>query len=404
MGVWVYEIQKWSEHYHDKVWAMVGSRDKRIKIAQSSRPGIFVINYEGVRALKKHCNLATLPWTGVIADEMTRIKTPSSLQSKAMHDFPKHSPAIRIGLTGTPITNSPLDAFSQFKFIEPRLFGTNFMQFRHRYAELAVRHMGGRSFKEIVGYRNLEELTRKIYSLSIRHEKAQCLDIPPKSYQRIHLDWESKQRRAYIEMAENMIAEIGNETIAVANVLSKLMKLRQICNGWIYTEDGTKFFSKNPKIQAVIDLLEDSATPTVIWVDFVADVKVLRSALDKHKIKYVSITGDLDIEQRQKNAEAFQGGNIPVVICQLAVAQYGITLTAADSAIFFSQSWSVEMREQAEDRIHRIGQERKATYYDLVMKESVDVSIAEALKKKSDLAKAIVGKDFEALVKGQIDQ
>lgn len=402
VGVWVHEIQKWSEHYHDKVWAMTGTRQKRIKMAQSSRPGIFVINYEGVRALRKHINLAKLNWAVVIADEMSRIKTPSAQQSKAMHDFPKHSKAIRIGLSGTPITNSPLDAFSEYKFIEPRLFGQNFMQFRYRYAELQEKFFGGRRFKDVVGFKNLDELTRKIYSISIRHEKKHCLEIPPKTYQRIVLPWQPKQKAAYDTMAESLIAEIGGKVVAVPNVLSKLAKLRQICGGWAYTGDGgATHFPSNPKAQAVVDLLEDASAPTVIWCDFVEDVRLLRKTLDKNKISHLSITGDLDLDERQRNAERFQKGNVAAVICQLAVAQYGITLTAAESAIFFSQSWSVEQREQAEDRIHRLGQEKKTTYYDLVMEESVDVAIAESLKKKSKLASKIVGKDFEALVRGE---
>lgn len=395
-GVWQGEIKKFSPMYKDRVWVVSGTRKKRLAMLHSKEPGIYIINYEGARSLRKDYNLAKMKiWDVVIADEMTRIKNHKAQQSKALHDFVKYSPrTMRIGITGTPITQSPLDAFSQFYFIDPGIFGTSWWEFRNRYSIVRKRVIQGRTFHEDVDYRNLDVLSQKIYKNSIRHTKDDCLDLPEKMYQRIEVKWRDDERDVYDQLKEDFIASVRDSVLTASNALSKMSKLRQICGGWFYGEDGDAVLinekKRNSKMDTLIQLVEDASAPVIVWACFRQDIDAIEKELTKAKISYVTISGKIDKQERFNSADRFQRGGIKVAICQTDTAQYGLTLTAASTAIFYSQSWSVENRLQAEDRCHRIGQDDKCLYIDLVMEDSVEESISGILKSKKKVADSVV--------------
>jgi len=409
-GVWEGEIKKFSTQYKDMVYIVSGSRKKRLAILRSKEPGIYVINYEGVRALRNDHNLAKMKcWDVVIADEMTRIKNHRAQQSKALHDFVKYSPmTTRIGLTGTPITQSPLDAFSQFYFIDPEVFGTSWWAFRNRYSVIKKRIMHGRTFQEIVDYQNLDMLSQKIYKNSIRHTKADCLDLPPKIYQKINIEWEKSDREIYDELSKEFITSVGDSILTASNALAKMSKLRQLCGGWFYDSDGDTVKinakNKNPKLETLMSIVKDASAPVIVWCCFRSDINNVEDAMDEIGASRITIAGKVDKDERFTAADLYQKGGIDVAICQTDTAQYGLTLTAASTAIFYSQSWSVENRLQAEDRCHRIGQNDKCHYIDLVMKDSIDGSISEILKSKKKIADSVIdNKTMKDLLKGNIN-
>lgn len=410
INVWKEEILKFS-NFNDH-WVLRHSNfKKRIQPVEDFKPGWYIINYEGLRTIRNKSNLMAggRDWNVVVADEMTRIKNPNAKQSKAMHDFSrpkgKFSP-IRIGITGTPISQSPLDAFSQFKFVEPRLFGEHFYSFRNRYAVMDKGYASGHSFQKVTGYKHLEEIRKKMFEVSIRHTKKDCLDLPDKTYQVHKVDWEPANRKVYSDLSKELVAEIQkeetSETIAVPNALSKLMKLRQVCNGFIFTPEGDCVeVSKEPeKIKVLIDLIQDNPDQLIVWAYFKKDIVNITEALEGAGISYSRVSGLEEVQDRQEAVRKLQDGEVKVCIAQSGVAQYGLTMTAAKTAIFYSQGFSAEERMQAEDRNHRIGTKDKVLYIDLVMRDSVDESINKILSGKKSMASQMTSKDLENILYG----
>jgi len=405
MNVWHTEVQKFADF--NQTYILKGSSTQRIRLVEDFKPGWYVINYEGLRAVRNKTNLLAggRDWAVVIADEMTRIKNPTAKQSKAMHDFarPGNFDPVRIGLTGTPITQSPLDVFSQYKFVEPRLFGLEYYRFKARYAIEEKQFMGSRSFNKIVGYKNTAEITSKMYEASIRHTKKQCLDLPPKVFQKVQVEWDKEHRKLYDSLCTELIAEFKDTVIAVPNALSKLAKLRQVCGGYVYKEHGgiTRLIDKPEKLEALAQLIGDTPSQMIVWAYFKQDIEDICNMLKHIKCGYTRITGKEDIEQRAQAVDAFQEGKFKVIVVQCGVGQYGITLTNAQTAIFYSQGFSAEERMQAEDRNHRIGTKNSVLYIDLVMKDSVEEGICKVLEEKKVMAKSITSAEIVNLITGK---
>jgi len=416
MQTWAGEVRKFARALEPCVVA--GSRAKRLRLLGStfaSNDGkgvVFIVNYEFVRALRKTAsNVAKMrpPFHVVIADEMTRIKNRMSQTARSLHDFVRHSPSsIRIGMTGTPITQSPLDAYSQFLFVDPSVFGTRYPEFESRYATTRQADYGNGSFKQVTGYRNLGELTQRIHKVSIRHDKSTCTDLPAKTHQRIILDFDKEQRRVYDELRQDMIAEVSGSVVTAANALARLSKLQQITSGFVYDTSNpdkkiTKLVSKtNPKTAAMLDIIADAAGPVVVWCRFRADLDIVSAALSKAKVNHRVFRSDLSPDELSSVTDEFQAGGFPVLVAQTEIAQFGLTWTAASTAIFYSTSWSVEQLLQAQDRIHRIGQTRPCLYYYLTIAGSVDDACYAALHSKARVGKAIAAADLQALSAGEL--
>jgi SNF2 family DNA or RNA helicase len=410
INVWKEEIMKFADH-HDHFVLRGGTMHKRLESVKRFKPGWYLINYEGLRAVRKKSNVLAggKDWSVVVADEMTRIKNPTAKQSKAMHDFSRpggNFDPIRIGLTGTPITQSPLDAFSQFKFVEPRLFGDKFFAFRNRYAVMEKKHFSGRSFSVVSGYQHLDEITKKMFEVSIRHTKKQCLDLPDKIYQRVKVDWSPSSRKLYKELGRDLISELEDgSVVVVGNALAKLAKLRQVCGGFVYERNSEspdpkakEITPKPEKISTMLGIVEDTPGQLIVWACFKKDLDNICKALDDAGVSFGRITGNEDTAERAESVRALQANEIKVVVAQAGVAQYGLTMTAAETAIFYSQGFSAEDRMQAEDRNHRIGTKNAVRYIDLVMRDSVDESISEVLGKKKSMAQKMTRAELEKVV------
>lgn len=413
VSVWAKELQEHSKHYsvdNGNVFIMNVPKKRRVAVLQSGKPGAYIINYEGVRALDVGSDtkgLHTYDFDIVVADEMTKIKHASSKQSKAMAKFPlSEHRAKRIGITGTPVAQSPLDIFGQYRFLDPRVFGSNFFRFRARYGVVGERYgAGGRRFKEVVDYQNLEELRERMHSIAVRFTKDQCLDLPDRIEQQYELDWPPGWRKVYDEMVKEMIALVDGSVIPADNAMTKIVKARQLCNGWVYDENHvTKVLpGPNPKLDAVAEIVDDADGPVLIWATYRQDIENISKALEKCPGDFGVISGDVPSEERARVVEAFQNGEIKAAVVQQSIGQYGLTMTASNTVVYFSEDWSVENKLQSMDRVHRIGQTRKVRYITLSMKDSVDVSIHEALKKKRKLSNNLTKAEFEQILKGRFD-
>jgi|TARA_R110002167_G_scaffold234461_1_gene439718 SNF2 family DNA or RNA helicase len=319
----------------------------------------------------------------MIVDESTRIKTPSAKRTKAITKFGKLAKYRRI-LTGTPVTKGAEDAYSQFKFLDSNILGyDSYYSFKARYCV-----MGGYEQKQIVSYQNTDELVRSIDSHSFRVLKKDCLDLPDKIYQRHYVDMSEKQRKIYTTMKKSFVAELGGETIEAPEAITRLLRMQQILCGWFPTEDGIEAIDdKNPRIEALKDILSGINSKTIIWARFKADIRAIEKLLGDQAVSY---HGDVSTDARVDAIERFQ--NDPKIRYFVGTPQaggIGITLNAAEYVIYYSNSFDLEQRLQSEDRAHRIGTKTNVTYIDIECQKSIDSKIIKALRDKKSIADMI---------------
>lgn len=340
-------------------------------------------------------------------DESTLIKNPTATRTKK---------AIKLGLlakfkrimTGTPVTQSPLDIYAQFAFLDPEILGsTSFYGFRNQYAVLRKRYVNGRSFDEVVGYQRLSELQDRLKAYSFRALKRDCLDLPEKIYETRYVEPSPAQRRYYEAIRDDALAMLNDGTLVAAPlVITQLLRLRQALCNIAPAGDGESAVTiddQNPRLDAVLEILEEAGPQKVIiWANFVHSIKLLNAGIGKQmgedKVAYIS--GEVPAARRQELIEQFQDLDNPLqyIIIQPRTGGHGLTLTAATLVIYHDNDWSLEVRLQSEDRCHRIGQKNNVTYIDLVAPDTVEEKISQALLQKQALADRITGDKLRELL------
>lgn len=384
-GNWKEELQRFTGETAHIIHGT--KKDKERALAQS---GIHIINYEGLVQVKTNDprpEVVALDKTTMIADELHAAKNASSTRSKVLWKYARTLQNF-IGMTGTPVSQGPHDYFSQFRILDDRLLGAGFSAFKTRYCEISPIY-GVPHATKITGYKNLDELNKIIAPYTHTIRKADCLDLPEKTYQVIHTELSDQQQAAYAEIKDEMILELEGDTITAQNILTRIVKMQQITQGFIMTSEKppkTLRFKDNAKLDVVLDLILGSTDPVVIVCKFRDDVAILSEAMVKHGILHQKIYGDIDPGARQVIVNAFQQGVFRVLIGQIQTIGTGFNLTAASRMIFFSNTFNHVEREQAEDRLHRIGQKGTCQYIDVVARGTIDEKILEALRSKKDMA------------------
>jgi len=331
-------------------------------------------------------------------DESTTIKTPSAKRTKAILNLGKIALYRRI-LTGSPVTKSPLDLYTQCGFLDGYLLGfDSYYAFRNRYAVMVERNFGGRRVQIPKGYKRLGELSDKLKPFSYRVLKEDCLDLPDKIYIKREVDLTDEQKSTYVTMKSAALAQLKGKMATAPHVLTQLMRLHQITCGHLKNDDDTITEIKNNRISSLIELLEEVEGKVIIWANYVYDINRIVKAIS---LKYgddtiVQYYGAIPAEQRQKNIEKFQDPDSPVrfFVGNPQTGGYGITLTAANNIIYYSNGYDLEKRLQSEDRAHRIGQKKAVTYIDLITPKTVDEKIRKALRKKINIATEIMGEEL----------
>ena len=319
----------------------------------------------------------------LVVDESTRIKTPSAKRTKLITKFGKNAKYRRI-LTGTPITKNAADVYSQFKFLDPQILGyDSFYSFRNQYCV-----MGGFEQRQIIAYKNLDELSRNVEGHSFRVLKKDCLDLPPKIYQRHFVEMSERQKKMYNTMKKGFIAELEGNVIEAPEAITRLLRLQQILCGWFPTENERvqPIDEKNPRIEALKDILEGIESKVIIWARFRADIRAIERLLGDLAVSY---HGGVDSDARELAFERFQEGDAKYFIGTPQAGGIGLTLTAAEYAIYYSNSFDLEQRLQSEDRCHRIGTKNNVTYIDIECQKSIDSKIIKALRDKKNIADVI---------------
>ena len=396
VGVWEDEFRKFAD-YRYALTVLDGTMEKKrsaFNYMQGAALQIIVVNYESCWRLETEIT----KWKPdlIVCDESSKIKTPSASQSKALHRLGRQS-KYNIILTGTPITGSPLDIFSQYKFLDDSIFGTSFYLFRNRYAIL-----GGYQNRMIVGYRHLDELVEKVHSIAFRIKIEDAVDLPPFIDETRAITLEPKAQSLYRMLEQDCYAELANGEVTARNVLTQLLRLAQCTGGFIRDDikDEAQQVSgaKLDALEDIIDTCLDEEKKVVVFARFVPEIEAIAAMLKKNKIDYALIYGATT--DRAEQVKKFQEDpDVKVFIGQLQTTGMGLTLTAANVAVFYSLDFSYANYEQSRARIHRIGQKQKCLYIHLVGKGTVDEKILNALKHKGDIAKIMVD-DWRSLLNG----
>ena len=362
---------------------------------------IFIINVEAFstpKGVKFTENFILGHQVLFAVDESTTIKNPKASRTKAITKLAKNTKYRRI-LTGSPITQSPLDLYSQTEVLETNLLGyTSYYSFQNHYGEVVNRYFGGRTVRQVVGYRNLDELSQKLDSFSYRVLKSDCLDLPEKLYIRRDVTLTAEQKKLYSELKELAITELANqETVSVTNVLTQLLRLHQIVCGHIKSDDGIETPINNNRIDELIEVIAEMQGKVIIWANYRQNIlEIVETLQGLFGVDAVaSYFGDTTPDERERVIKQFQNPDSPLrfFVGNTQTGGYGITLTEAQNVIYYSNNFDLEKRLQSEDRAHRIGQKNNVTYVDLVAKDTVDEKIVTALRNKLDLAQEVLGDD-----------
>jgi SNF2 family DNA or RNA helicase len=334
--------------------------------------------------------------TMMIIDEATTIKNRTAKRTKNIIELGKTVAYKRI-LTGSPVTKSPLDLYSQVAFLDRDLLGhKSFYTFRARYAVMHEIDMGGRSVLLPKYYTNLEELEQNIKKFSYRCRKVECLDLPDKLYTQHYINLKEEHQRAYNQLKQHAWAVIQNEEVSYSNKLTEILKLHQCVNGHVKTDDNKIIEFDDPKLDQLMEVIQENEGKFIIWANYVYNIeKIIKILKDRYgNDSVVSVYGAVDAEQRIRNVKRFENDNtVRFFVGNPSTGGYGLNLVSASYVVYYSNSYNLEVREQSEDRAHRIGQDKNVLVIDLIIKDSVDEMIISALKNKIKLSAKTLGEE-----------
>lgn len=399
-------------------------RERLAAIRLRDKFSIFIVNIEALSSGTKGVDacesfLSSHESTMVVVDESTFIKNHAARRTKNVIKLGERAAYRRI-LTGSPVTRSPLDLYSQFAFLGRNILGfSSYYSFRARYAVMQRKHFGGRGVDIVVGYREMDDLTTRISPHSFRVKKDDCLDLPPKVYVQRDVEMTEEQARLYREFRENATVALADHEshVTATEVITQLLRLQQILCGHVRDELGVVHDVPSHRVSALLDLVGEVEGKAIVWCRYRKDIENVTEALRKEygASSVATYYGDTSGTEREDSVYKFQGHryiikngvrvgemNCPekeqarFFVGNPQTGGYGITLTAASTVVYYSNSYDLEQRMQSEDRAHRSGQTKSVLYVDLVCRGTVEERIVAALRKKIDIASAIMGDGYRA--------
>lgn len=387
-GVWEEEFLKFADFdYNLKI--LKGSLEKKVEALcslQGRALQIVVVNYESVWRIERQIK----NWHPdmIICDESHKIKSHNIAASKSLHKLGEKT-RYKLILTGTAITNKAIDIFSQYKFLEPKIFGKSFYTFRNRYFDM----VGYGNHTPVLKESMKDELRSKIHSIAFVAKKSECLDLPETTEIIRKIELEPSAMHTYKHLVRDSFAELQNSEVTVTNVLTKILRLSQLTGGFLGDDEGKKVHQiSKAKLNALEDIIDEvtaSGKKLVVMARFIPEIEAIKKLLVKKNLSFSVITGD--VKNRTDEISKFQSDvDVLVFLGQIATAGLGITLTAASTMVFYSLDYSMSNFEQAKARIHRTGQKENCTYIYLIASNTVDEKIMKALKNKVNLAKSLI--------------
>ena len=400
---WKDEFKKFSKVEPKRILALHGPVARRITefesaVAKYGNEFICITNYD---ALVREAFFEKLQQFGaevLIFDESHKIKTHNSKRTKMSHKLADISKK-RFLLSGTPILNTPMDVWSQYRALDlGKRFGKSFWSFKNMYFYDANKNTRATFPNWQPNKLLFGKMNELIYEVAMRQEKSKCLDLPPLMQISMKVGMKPDQKKHYLSMKKDFITFLdeNEDNASVAQLaVTKSIRLRQILSGFVKTEDGkVHFLKKTEKEEALEELLEEHrGRKVIIWAVFKAEYEIIRRVLDKLKLKFVEATGEVSSTKKYEAVEKFStSSDTNVFVGHPASLGIGINLTVSDVAIYFSRDWSLEQREQSQARNYRGGSEvhKTITHYDIVVEDSIDEHILESLKDKKSLSETIL--------------
>ena len=336
--------------------------------------------------------------TLMVIDESTTIKNPKAKRTKNILALATFSKYRRI-MTGSPVTKNPLDLYSQCKFLSHwHLDFESYYAFRARYAVMKTANISGRQIQLVNGFKNLGELSDKLKPFSYRVLKEDCLDLPDKIYMKRQISLSPDQRKLYEQMKKEALAVLNGKQVTTVNALTQLMRLHQITCGHFTADDGSTQRIPNNRVSELMNILEETEGKAIIWAHYQYDITTIIKEIVKEYgpgsvVDYYGLTPQ---NERDPNRKKFQSNpKCRFLVGTPATGGYGLTLTAANTVIYYSNGYDLEKRLQSEDRAHRIGQHKPVTYVDIMAEDTVDEKIVKALRKKINIASEVLGEELK---------
>ena len=334
-------------------------------------------------------------------DESTTIKTPTAKRTKNIIQLGAHAKYRRI-MTGSPVTKNPLDLYTQCYFLDPYLLDhASYYSFRNRYAIMKSMHVRGRTIQVVHKFQNLSELSDKLQPFSYRVLKEDCLDLPPKNFTKRYIVLTSEQKKTYDQMKKTALATLNGKVTSTITVLTQLMRMHQITCGHFTADDGSTQLIPNNRITELMNVLEETEGKAIIWANYQRDItNIIESIIKEYGpgsvVDYYGLTPQ---DERQENIKKFQKDKkCRFIVGTPQTGGYCITLTQANTVIYYSNGYDLEKRLQSEDRAHRIGQKKTVTYVDLICEDTVDEKIVKALRDKINIASEVLGEELKAWI------
>ena len=404
-GSWAREVEQWTNLPAFVIDGKTAEKRRHQLEKYSREPGAhLIVNWEKIRAKRVAGKVVMaeplireIDWLAIIADEAHRAKNRKSQQTLGLWQL---AAPVKLALTGTPILNSPDEVWALLAWLRPEQYGRGggrlpYWTFYDQYVD----YYEGAYGRVITGVRNPDALRFELHDKLVRRTKGAVLDLPPKTRRFIEVDLLPKQRKLYDEAEKQMWIEIAKEQgpealdksiIDLPNGAARCTRLRQIASSPALLGGD----DVSAKLDTAVELIEDAGRQVVVFSEFKTTCSLLAERLAKRKISSALITGDIPPEERTDSVMRFQEGDIDVMICTLDAGGVGITLTAADTVIFLERDWTPAINEQAEDRLHRIGQTSHVTVVILQGLDTVDTDrVAPANELKSAIVSSVIQQD-----------
>lgn len=404
----------WSDDWDGMYWVSdrAGTKlakEERERILEHDGLVIVAVNYDAARVKACEQFIRTLlaeRKTMMILDESARIKNPSAQRTKKVMEYGSHANVkYKRVMTGTPVSNSPFDIYSQLMFIDPMIWRKHgigkFMAFKRQYGVFEKKHFGNRAVQVVKAYRNLDHMHKVVDSCSSRLTKEQVLDLPSKIYTTYPVEMSKEQRRMYDKLRDEYMLELDNGVVVEATMaITRMLRLQQVLCGYTGSDrEELHELESNPRLNALLDILSDVPHKCIVWARYQKDIELLEKAINKSGKRCVVYYGETSEPMRKLAINDFRNGDADVFLATPAAAGEGITLTEAKTVIYYNNSFRLDERLQSEDRAHRIGQDQSVQYIDLICPGTIDEYIVRALREKIDIASTITGDQLAAWVR-----
>ena len=405
---WKEEFIKHGANYQDRfaiqIWTSGRNREKfereTSNIFKSEKTLVFLMNIEALSSpsgqiyLKRILTFRRRAYLAI--DESHKIKSPGALRTKAIVDLGRFAKFRRIA-TGTEAEEGIVGLYSQFKFLDPAIIGTrSYTAFKGLYCiEDQTQKANGQIYKTIVGYKNEEHLASKIAPFIYAKRKHECLTLPDKVYVRHQIQMTSEQSTIYNKLEEQLIYELkSGEIVDATMAMTRMTRLHQVLCGHINTSNaGDRNSSRfnetiaSNRADYIAEIVSEASSKVIVFCRFTKDVDLINTSLVKIGVRSVAVSGLLESSRRHDEITRWRTDpGIKALCITTATGGVGLTLNEASTTIFYSNTWSSTDRKQAEDRNHRIGQESKVTYHDVMVPRTIDDKLYYVLMQKRELA------------------